>query len=211
MTFWIRNISGGVASLPFNGCYQVADQGAVDLEADLDGQPANRAILDSTALATAVLVDGTWALLADDGVTQLSTSVSQLKLRSAGGLEARTADGLITRNEWATITPNPADNAWFDIIELAVPDGKALAVSLNVHTRAGTDASLEVGAAPFVFTSRRRTGESVVTPSAPRLDQSEGGIRFRVDDRAATVAIQGRRRGAGAVRTCINGTTEVES
>ena len=212
MTFWVKNVSGSMWGCELNGATGITPGAQVDLESSLDGQSANTrvSIQASTMLATAVLVDGSVALLANDGSTVLSAADAAAKLRSADGLEAATADGLLVRKPWVAVAPNPGNNTPFDVVEFDVPDGRVLAVDVKVFVRAGTDADMDVGSSPIVFTARRRTGESVHVPRQFRADQSEGGIRFDVDARATSVAITARRRGLGTVMVSYAGTAEVQ-
>ena len=77
MTIRIKNTSGDVASLTLNGCYNIADDGIVDLEEIVDGVPLNTRprIFADNDLHKAV-ADGTWQIL-DDEDQDVGTSALQ--------------------------------------------------------------------------------------------------------------------------------------
>lgn len=107
MTFWIENISGAVQSLPLNGAVAIAIAGKVNLEADLDGQPANRraAILASTELSQSVLVDGTLRLLEDDGTTPITGAAVTERLRASTQLDLDNRGAIFERGS-LVLAPN---------------------------------------------------------------------------------------------------------
>lgn len=205
----VKNVSGETRSIPsIGGAFQI-EAGAVteDLTGFEDGRRRNFAgELDVSQDLEDALLSGDWLAVDDEG-NELDQAASLDMFSPASIEQSRTFDGR-TSLPWSEVLPKPSNNAWFDVLEIPVPDGGAVAVAVNVFVAVGDKTEVEVGSRPFVFAARRQDGDGAVAPRVFALEQSEGGIRFQIDDRAASVVLQAKRRGTNIVRVRYTGTAE---
>ncbi len=203
----IKNVSSGTRTIAsLGGTTDVAPGTEVDLLQEENGVPRNTpADLGSSTDLRDAFKSGDWRAVTPDG-RELGeeASLASLAPASASSVEALVSTG------WVPVLPVPGNQTWFDIYEIHVAEEGAVPVAVTAHMRVGAGADMDVGAIPYTFTARRRTGEGAEAPSGFSFAATEGGIRFRLDNRPTSVVIQGRRRGAAGVEVQTMGMIGVE-
>lgn len=204
----IKNMTGGIASLPSVNAVDVADGATIDL-LEVVGSPAiprNFAgdLYRDVALYEAVS-SGAWVVVNEGADLTVAEGLARVTSSSVA------RDGSFSI-PYTTVTPNPASKADFDVPGLVWPvaEGESIDVTARLRFIFGTASDASVAGAPVEFSARRRTGGSTVIaqPWSISYEESVSQFRVRVYVAGDEVRVAARRGGTRTVRVRCTGTKE---